>query len=369
MDKRIKERYKYTDIAALTARALGIGVIGRGHVMVESQAQQCLVDESLLALEAGMLPELMEDPVVAQNLGAGGELVGFGMTVPRREIVSGVVDVDYRVDGGVSGLAIVRNVLEVEADSRVRVVVTYHSVGVVQAGNTENAENGVVGDVVINALTVIRVARGATVELVEIAATGGVLMSNIVIEQQLGSEVTATTIDVNNKVLVRNQYVRLQGEGARCSLSGLYLTSGEQTCDNYIKVAHLVPNCESVQSYKGVMAGRSVAAFTGSIYVAQDAQKTAAYQQNHNIVLNDAAKIYTRPQLEIYADDVKCNHGATVGRLDEQAIFYMRQRGISYSAARRLQIEGFAWDVIRLSDMGELQDIMRDKITKRLGAL
>lgn len=127
----------------------------------------------------------------------------------------------------------------------------------------------------------------------------------------------------------------------------LYLCGGEEHCDINMAVRHLAPDCRSYSLVKGVAAGTAVGSFAGMVYVAQDAQRTDAQQQSRNLLLSDTARIFTQPQLEIYADDVKCTHGATVGQLDDEAIYYMRQRGLSEQQARRLQIEGFAYDVVQ----------------------
>lgn len=127
----------------------------------------------------------------------------------------------------------------------------------------------------------------------------------------------------------------------------LYLCGGKEHCDLNLAVRHLAPDCRSYSLVKGAAADESIGSFAGMVYVAQDAQRTDAQQQSRNLLLSDTARIFTQPQLEIYADDVKCTHGATVGQLDDEAIYYMRQRGLSERQARRLQIEGFAYDVVQ----------------------
>ena len=127
----------------------------------------------------------------------------------------------------------------------------------------------------------------------------------------------------------------------------LFLCGGEEHCDLNLAVRHLAPDCRSYSLVKGAAAGNAVGSFAGMVYVAQDAQRTDAQQQSRNLLLNDTARIFAQPQLEIYADVVKCSHGATVGQLDDEAIYYMRQRGLSEKQARRLQIEGFAYDVVQ----------------------
>lgn len=338
MNKEIKERYKYIDIESIMphdAPLAGVEIVCDatcdlriGHLAVEMKSQ---------------------DPLILANLAAK-TVSGVHLSVPRGEITEGVVTLNCYYSG--PGMAVVRSVVDVAARGQVKVVINHHK-----------AEDS---GVVINSMVLVRLAHDSVVDLVELAGSGATLLSTLVVQQQASSVVRMTTLDLDNRLLVRNQDVSLDEVGADCSLRGLYMTSDDQRCDNYIRVRHASENCTSNQHYKGVMGGKSVAAFTGSIFVDRDAQKTAAYQQNHNILLSDKARVYTRPQLEIYADDVKCNHGATVGKLDPEAVYYMRQRGISLDAARRLQVVGFAEDVVRLGAIGELQGLVESKIAHRL---
>ena len=135
--------------------------------------------------------------------------------------------------------------------------------------------------------------------------------------------------------------VDLVGEGAEVDLKGLYLCAGDERVNFRILMHHRAGGCVSRQLFNGIAGGSARVTFEGRIVVAPDAQKTEAYQENHNIVLTDAARVETTPQLEIYADDVKCSHGATVGRLDEEALFYMRTRGVPERDARVLQMLSF----------------------------
>ena len=144
--------------------------------------------------------------------------------------------------------------------------------------------------------------------------------------------------------------VDLTGEGAEVSLQGLYLCGGDEKVNFRILVHHRAPGCVSRQRVNGIAGGAARVAFEGRIVVAPDAQKTEAYQENHNILLSDSARVETTPQLEIYADDVKCSHGATVGRLDAEARFYMRTRGIPEREARVLQMLSFLAPVIPEGD-------------------
>jgi Fe-S cluster assembly protein SufD len=143
-----------------------------------------------------------------------------------------------------------------------------------------------------------------------------------------------------------NIYTTLGGEGSGATLNGLYIVDGEQHVDHQTRIEHAEPNCFSREIYKGILDGSSHGVFNGKVYVRPEAQKTDGKQTNNNLLLSERARVDTKPQLEIFADDVKCTHGATVGRLDEEALFYMKSRGIDDTLARQLLHYAFAADVL-----------------------
>lgn len=156
-----------------------------------------------------------------------------------------------------------------------------------------------------------------------------------------------------------NLDVHLNGEGAEANLYGAYVCGGSEKVKISVEMRHNVPYCNSRQLFKGIAGGASKVDFYGKITVAQDAQRTEAYQENHNILLSDDAKVDTKPQLEIYADDVKCTHGATIGRLNEEEQFYMRSRGISLEEAKVLQMISFIAPVLAEIEVeSEREDIV-----------
>ena len=158
----------------------------------------------------------------------------------------------------------------------------------------------------------------------------------------------------------------LNGRGAESSLHGLFLLGGKEQFEMTLRTNHNVPDCVSNSSVKGVAGGESVGKFWGLVYVAPDAQRTDAQQQSRNILLSETARIDTKPQLEIYADDVKCTHGATVGQMDDDAILYMRQRGLSESQARSLQVEGFVSDVVLHCGIEPLCEALMARLATKL---
>ena len=156
--------------------------------------------------------------------------------------------------------------------------------------------------------------------------------------------------------------VKLVGEGAEANIYGAYVCGADERVKIAVDMHHQVPHCNSRQLFKGIAGGSSKVDFYGKIIVAQDAQRTEAYQENHNILLSDDARVDTKPQLEIYADDVKCSHGATIGRLNEEEQFYMRSRGITLEEAKVLQMISFLAPVLEnIQD-----DSAREKLTEQL---
>ncbi len=158
----------------------------------------------------------------------------------------------------------------------------------------------------------------------------------------------------------------LEGEGIECVLNGLYVTRGEQLADHHMVVEHAKPNCASHEYFNGILADRSKGVFHGRILVRREAQKTDAKQTNKNLLLSDEATIDTKPQLEIYADDVKCTHGATIGQLDEESIFYLRARGIGIETARRMLIHSFAGEIIGRIECEAVREELDREVWERL---
>ena len=170
--------------------------------------------------------------------------------------------------------------------------------------------------------------------------------------------------------------VRLAGEGAEANIYGAYVCGGEEKVKISVDMHHDLPHCNSRQLFKGIAGGTSRVDFYGKIIVAQDAQRTEAYQENHNILLSDGAKVDTKPQLEIYADDVKCSHGATIGRLNEEEQFYMRSRGITLEDAKVLQMISFIAPVLeqlpeadREAVAGQMEDAIREIVKREMSQI
>lgn len=220
----------------------------------------------------------------------------------------------------------------------------------------------------INTLSEIFLGENAELDLYKLQNLNDetALVNQSVIHQAANSRLKVNVMTLNGG-LVRNEIVdQMDGEGAWSDINGLFLIDKEQHVDNQVYVYHNVPHCESNQLFKGVLDEQSLGVFNGFVYVAPDAQKTNAFQQSSNILLSRDAHVDTMPQLEIYADDVKCSHGATVGQLDSEALFYLMQRGIPFEDARMLLMYAFADEVLGQIAIEPLRVNIEDMVKRRL---
>lgn len=192
-----------------------------------------------------------------------------------------------------------------------------------------------------------------------------VRVSSVYIEQQSGSRVNHNVITLHNGVTRNDVSLTFCGEGAECNLSGCVIADKKQHVDNNTVIDHAVPNCQSHELYKYVLDDEAVGAFAGLVLVRQDAQRTDSEMRNQNICATKKAHMYTQPMLEIYADDVKCSHGSTVGQLNDAALFYMRQRGISEKEAKLLLEFAFINEVIDQMDLEPLRERLHHLVEKR----
>jgi Fe-S cluster assembly protein SufD len=180
--------------------------------------------------------------------------------------------------------------------------------------------------------------------------------STLRIQQGRSANVATHSLLLSGALVRNNVHPVLAGEGSECLINGLFMANGRQHMDNYMLVEHASPHCDSRQFYNGILNGQSHGVFHGRIIVHKDAQKTDAKQTNRNLLLSDDAQIDTKPQLEIYADDVKCTHGATIGRFDDNALFYLRSRGLAEAAARHVLLLAFANECLDRMNSPQVRD-------------
>ncbi|RPI02012.1 MAG: Fe-S cluster assembly protein SufD [Calditrichaeota bacterium] len=186
------------------------------------------------------------------------------------------------------------------------------------------------------------------------------------IAQDRNSHFFSQNYSFGGKIVRNDIHSLLNGEGSECTLNGLYLAQNRQLVDNHTVIEHAQPHCNSHELYKGILNHQARAVFSGKIHVHQDAQKTDAIQSNQNLLLSEEAVVDTKPQLEIYADDVRCTHGGTVGQLDEDGIFYLRSRGISREKAHHLMIQAFAGQVVDTIPDDSLRETVAHLVEIRL---
>ena len=227
-----------------------------------------------------------------------------------------------------------RTILDVERGARVQFVESFAALG----------------DAVsfTNAVTEVTVGEGAWVEhsRIQRESESAYHVGLTQVEQGRDSHYRSFTLAIGGAIARHDLRARLGAENVECLLYGLYLGRGDQLVDNHTVIRHEFPNCRSWEVYKGILDGRSHAVFNGKVFVTPEAQKTDAKQTNRNLLLSDTSRVDTKPQLEIFADDVKCTHGATVGRLDEIAFFYLQSRGIPRVEAQQILIYAFAAEVV-----------------------
>ncbi len=220
----------------------------------------------------------------------------------------------------------------------------------------------------MNTVTEIRLEEGARADYYQVQNQhlGTALINSLFVSEQRDSFFESNTATLYGGLIRNNQYVRLEGAGGTCNLYGVYILDKSQHADTCTYVEHAAPNCTSYQHFKGVLDDASLANFSGCVRVAPHAQQTESFQANNNLLLTDTARINSKPQLIIDADDVKCSHGATVGQMDEEALFYLRSRGIGEAEARTMLMFGFTHDVVRRVKLEPLREEIDKLIEKRL---
>ena len=222
----------------------------------------------------------------------------------------------------------------------------------------------------VNSVTDVIVEDGANLEhiIMDDFAKNTYHVANVCVKQCKDSNFVSHNFSMGKKFARRDFNVELNQSGANCNLFGLYFVDKENHIDHHTTIEHKEANCNSNEHYKGILSGKSTGVFNGRIHVHPDAQKTDAIQKNQNLLLSDDAIIHTKPELEIYADDVKCTHGATVGQLDEKGLFYLRSRGLNRKEAQQILIRAYVNEIIEnVSDEKirfELMELILDRLPK-----
>ncbi len=226
------------------------------------------------------------------------------------------------------------------------------------------------GAYLTNAVTELVLGERASVEHVrlQLESAAAFHVSSLHAEQAAGAKLAAHAFTLGGKVSRAEVRARLAGEGSEIAANGLYMASGDQIVDNFSWVEHAVPRCTTTETFKGILDGKARGVFAGRIRVLPGAQKTVARQMNSNLLLSDDAVVDTKPQLEIFADDVKCGHGGTVGQLDEASLFYLRSRGLGEAEAKSLLVWAFASEMVGLVAAPALRARAKNLVAARLPA-
>lgn len=275
---------------------------------------------------------------------------GTFLKIPQNTVAERPLEILYISDTNEDFFSNVRNLLIVEKSAQIEVI--------------EQHINCSENFAFTNAVTEIFVDSNARADWHKLQndSETSYLVDHTFAKQERDSQTTVNTFSFGGK-LVRNNLDFIQnGENINSFMNGITIIGGEQLVDHHTAVHHNQPNCESYQNYKGIFKDKSHGVFNGKVFVDKIAQKTNAYQQNNNVLLSEGASIDTKPQLEIFADDVKCSHGCTVGQLNEDALFYLRARGISKKEAQALLLYAFANDAMQNIDIEPL----KNKISKLL---
>jgi Fe-S cluster assembly protein SufD len=292
------------------------------------------------------------DGLVAMNRAYASD--GFFIYIPDHAVIEKPVQVVNIANDNRSDLLQHRNLIIMGKNSRATIVVCDHTLSEYES--------------LTNSVTEVFMDRESQLDMTRLQneSINTTSVTHTFIHQEEQSLLRTNQVSLHGGNIRNNLEIDLKGEYAESHAYGLFLMDHEQHVDNNVFVSHIAPHCFSNQLYKGVLDNEATGAFTGRILVGRGAQKTEAYQVNKNIILTDKAKMNSKPQLEIYADDVKCTHGATVGQLDEEGLFYLRSRGIRENDARLMLMSAFAHDVVREIRVEALRDRITELVERRL---
>jgi Fe-S cluster assembly protein SufD len=323
------------------------------EVTIQNLEDVIATNNQFVVQHLGKLADFKADAFTAWNTAAWTS--GVFIHVPKNKVVEKPIIIYHISDSSNGEVATIqRNLIVVEQSAEVTVIEKFDTV------------DG--SPVFSNLVTEVAVDENAGFNLYSIQNDAGkrFQFGQTTIHQENSSRVNTFTFTLNGKVVRNNLQLILDGEGIESHMYGLYLIGGDTLADNHTVVDHKKPNSFSNELYKGVMDGTSRGVFNGKIYVRPQAQKTNAFQSNRNVLLSDKATVNTKPQLEIWADDVKCSHGCTSGQLDEEALFYLRSRGISKETAQAMMLYAFAGEVLENVKHPVLKEYLDNLISERL---
>ena len=281
---------------------------------------------------------------------------GAFIYIPKKTVAEKPIEIIHFSSGEQDSLWLQpRNLIVIDKNSQVQIIERHQSLKQ--------------HSVVTNSVTEIYVHEEAFVDYYKLQndLTSASLIDNTYIQQEKNSHASVHTFSLGGKLIRNNLRYFHKGEYILSTLKGVTILEGKQHVDHSTMVHHSQPNCESHQDYKGIFSERSEGVFNGQILVDKIAQKTNAFQQNNNVLLDDKATVNSKPQLEIFADDVKCSHGCTIGQMDEEALFYLRSRGIPKKEAKALMTYAFANNVLESVQLPSLKKRINGQIARKLG--
>ncbi len=322
------------------------GVVLGGLEQIANEQPELI--QNYLNRQAG----LSNDPFVALNTAFSKD--GFFLFVPKGVLIEKPVQVINLLSSDENLMATQRNLIIAEAGSQVKIVV---------CDVTLSASS-----ILYNTVSEIFAGEDALVDVYSIQNLNNqsTSINSAFCRQQRNSNLVTGIVSLHGGLIRNNLKVTFSGEHAEANVNGISFTDKKQHVDNNTLIEHSSPNCLSNQIYKNILDDESTGAFAGRIHVARDAQQTNAFQRNNNVLLSDKARMQTKPQLIIDADDVKCSHGATVGQINEEALFFLRARGIGEKDARMMLMNAFAHEVILKINLEPLRDRIDELIEKRL---
>ncbi|OZC03129.1 Fe-S cluster assembly protein SufD [Rubricoccus marinus] len=328
-----------------------LSALGEG-VTVGSLREAAQENGAVIAEYFGKFTETDQNAFAALN--SAFDLDGFFVHVAKGVEVKTPIHVIHLVEGDQPTFVQTRHLVVVEDNARVRIVESY-----VASGETPQFGNHLVE---------IAAGPGSAVRHVRIQDEGShahaITTTNVY--QDRDSDVHTHTFTFDTGLVRNNTTAVLGGPGGNHTVGGLYILHGEQHVDTSTLIDHEAPACESNELFKGICYDKTTGVFNGKVFVARPAQQTNAYQQSQGVILSPDARHFSKPELEIYADDVKCSHGSTTGAIDPEALFYLRARGLSLSDARALLLYAFAHDVVAELENEPLQEFLDARISERL---
>jgi len=292
------------------------------------------------------------DPIVALNTAFAKD--GFFIYIPKGVAIEKPIQIINLLSSDDSLMATQRNLIIAEAGSQVKVLVCDHTL--------------TTASFLYNSVTEVYVGDDALVDvyIIQNHHNQSTTINSSFYKLQRNSNLVTGTVSLYGGLIRNNLKVTFNGDHSEANVNGISFTDKKQHVDNFTMIEHAMPNCLSNQIYKNILDDESTGAFAGRIHVARDAQQTNAFQRNNNVLLSDKARMQTKPQLIIDADDVKCSHGATVGQINEEALFFLRARGIGEKEARMMLMNAFAREVVQKISIEPLRDRIDELIEKRL---